>query len=290
MSCVYRLMVKGFFRGYTGASTHLVRERSYFDFDYLLRRHARKMLSGNTGTRSSLDVLGQYLRRLIHYPQMDIEYTLWQMFQLCFNPKKVYNTTRYRKQTKNQWARDDPAFVALTIFFLAMASLSYAIAFHGWNFGTILKLVLWSIFVEYLVVGIVIATLGWWLSNKYLRVNGGSVYNVEQTVEWLYAFDIHCNSFFPLYVLIYVVQFFLIFVLTRESFVATFCANTLYLISFSYYHYITFLGYTALPFLHKTVYFLYPIGLLLLGYFATLFFNFNCTIFVMNIYFGTTTK
>jgi hypothetical protein len=207
-----------------------------------------------------------------------------------FNLRFSHKTINFFIETKNQWARDDPAFVALTIFFLAMASLSYAIAFHGWNFGTILKLVLWSIFVEYLVVGIVIATLGWWLSNKYLRVNGGSVYNVEQTVEWLYAFDIHCNSFFPLYVLIYVVQFFLIFVLIRESFVATFCANTLYLISFSYYHYITFLGYTALPFLHKTVYFLYPIGLLLLGYFATLFFNFNCTIFVMNIYFGTTTK
>jgi hypothetical protein len=114
MSCVYRLMVKGFFRGYTGASTHLVRERSYFDFDYLLRRHARKMLSGNTGTRSSLDVLGQYLRRLIHYPQMDIEYTLWQMFQLCFNPKKVYNTTRYRKRMGVLSCETFSTFVSLT--------------------------------------------------------------------------------------------------------------------------------------------------------------------------------
>jgi hypothetical protein len=66
-------------------------------------------------------------------------------------------------ETKNQWARDDPAFVALTIFFLIMATLSYAIAFHGWNWITILKLVLWSIFVEFLAVGLLVGTLGWYV-------------------------------------------------------------------------------------------------------------------------------
>ena len=29
---------------------------------------------------------------------------------------------------------------------------------------------------------------------------------MEQRVEWLYAFDIHCNSFFPLFIMLYVVQ------------------------------------------------------------------------------------
>ena len=29
-------------------------------------------------------------------------------------------------------------------------------------------------------------------------------------VEWMYAFDIHCNSFFPLFLLLYVLQFFLL--------------------------------------------------------------------------------
>jgi hypothetical protein len=71
-------------------------------------------------------------------------------------------------ETKNQWARDDPAFVALSIFFLAMTSLSYAVAFHGWNFVTILKVVLWSVCVEYLAVGIFIATLGWYPNQTHL--------------------------------------------------------------------------------------------------------------------------
>lgn len=29
---------------------------------------------------------------------------------LCLDPKRVYKNTSYHKQTKNQWARDDPAF------------------------------------------------------------------------------------------------------------------------------------------------------------------------------------
>ena len=32
---------------------------------------------------------------------------------LCLDPKRVYKNTSYHKQTKNQWARDDPAFIVL---------------------------------------------------------------------------------------------------------------------------------------------------------------------------------
>ncbi len=37
-------------------------------------------------------------------------------------------------------------------------------------------------------------------------------------------------------------------------------ANLLYAAALSYYHYMTFLGYSALPFLTNTELFLYPIG------------------------------
>jgi len=73
----------------------------------------------------------------------------------------------------------------------------------------------------------------------------------QQSVEWLYAFDIHLNSFFPLWVLLYVLQFFLLIPILAypTSFVSTFFANTLYLIAGIDYYYITFLGYTGTPFL-----------------------------------------
>ncbi len=50
--------------------------------------------------------LPEYVRRFFQYPQMDIDYTLWQMLYLCVSPSRVYRTTKYHKQTKNQWARD----------------------------------------------------------------------------------------------------------------------------------------------------------------------------------------
>ncbi len=103
----------------------------------------------------------------------------------------------------------------------------------------------------------------WWLSNKYLRVQG--IHSVEQKVEWLYCFDVHCNSFFPLFLLLYVFQYFLsLLLISPNSFVcisfinspnsmylppllqlSTLFANTLYFIAFAYYYHITFLGYNG---------------------------------------------
>merc|ERR1711871_787052 len=69
--------------------------------------------------------LGGYLRRILHYRQMDFEYVFWQMWFLFCRPMKVYRSVKYHKQTKNQWARDDPAFVVVLIFFMSVASLAY---------------------------------------------------------------------------------------------------------------------------------------------------------------------
>lgn len=104
----------------------------------------------------------------------------------------------------------------------------------------------------------------------------------------MYAFDIHCNSFFPLFLLLYVLQFFLLPFLLNGGFVSTLVSNTLFLVALSYYHYITFLGYSALPFLENAVYFLYPVGALVIGYILLLLANVNCTIFALSLYFGNT--
>ena len=50
-----------------------------------------------------------------------------------------------------------------------------------------------------------------------------------------------------------VAQFLLSPLLLWRSFVATVLSNALYGLAFSYYHYITFLGYSSLPFLSDTV-------------------------------------
>lgn len=55
----------------------------------------------------------EYVRRFFQVPQMDIDYTLWQMLYLCVAPSRVYRTTKYHKQTKNQWARDGTLMLSL---------------------------------------------------------------------------------------------------------------------------------------------------------------------------------
>ena len=64
----------------------------------------------------------RYLRRLFHYKQMDFEFAFWQMVYLISNPKVVYKNFTYRKQTKAQFARDDPAFLVLLAGWLVISS------------------------------------------------------------------------------------------------------------------------------------------------------------------------
>jgi len=182
------------------------------------------------------------------------------------------------------------------IWCLFVASLAYCVAFNDGSFVRVLTLVFWTILVDFLFVGVIVATIGWWASNKYLRLYSGSTndddhlagHSVVQSVEWLYAFDIHCNSFFPLFILLYVVQYMFIPGLYTTNFFAILLSNTLYLVAFGYYSYITFLGYTALPFLQNTQTLLYPFGLIIIAYFLALIFRFNATVFVINLYFGST--
>ena len=83
------------------------------------------------------------------------------------------------------------------------------------------------------------------------------------------GYQVSNRAFFPLYLHIYVLQFLLLPILTHSSsssslsssrnFLATFLGNTLYLSALTYYTYITFLGYNALPFLYHTELLLVPI-------------------------------
>jgi len=229
----------------------------------------------------------EYIWRVFNISQMDFQFTFSQMVNLCRSPSDVYKSTKFRKQIKNQWARDDPAFVAVLCWFILLASLAYSVTFgvngplHFW------RIVAGHVFIEFLGFGCLIATTLRWIANKFMRVQ--RILSTEQEVEWLYSFDIHCNGYFPVFVLLYVVQFFLVPVLIREDFLATLLANSLYAIAFSYYFYITFLGYNALPFLQNTTtrFLTVPIMCVLIGYACSLLFNVNMCRFVLELYFGS---
>lgn len=137
----------------------------------------------------------------------------------------------YAAETKNQWARDDPAFLVLLLALLAVrdalfplitplpllsvhltrrrarfaqvSAVAHAIAFHRFSLTGVLFLLLVA-WAELVVAGIAIASVCWWVANARLRVHHS--HSVEQRVEWLYAFDVHCNGFVPFFLLTHVAQ------------------------------------------------------------------------------------
>lgn len=132
-------------------------------------------------------------------------------------------------------------------------------------------IITWMVGIDFLLLGLLIATLLWFVTNKFLNGSRTTQHTVEQSVEWAYCFDVHCNSFVPVLVFNYFLQLVLVSILYENTLVSRFLGNTIYLVSAFFYNYITFLGYSALPFLQNTVLLLYPSGLLVLAYLVSLF-------------------
>lgn len=99
-------------------------------------------------------------------------------------------------------ARDDPAFCFLQIIMLIISSIAYGLAFRVGSISAILGFVIKSILIHWLGLGIIMASLGSLIANKHLMQAERSSSHVKQNVEWLYAFDVHCNAFLPLFVLL----------------------------------------------------------------------------------------
>lgn len=172
-------------------------------------------------------------------------------------------------------------------YFMLVAAAGYMFAFRVTPSG-FFKGLLYAVFIDWILVGLVAATIGWYISNNYLLLEQQGSHATEQKVEWGYSWDIHGNSFFPLFVLLYVAQYFLLLVFLRDGFVFTLLANALYAFAFSYYFYITFLGYNVLPFLQHTTVFLYPVVVVLAVVALCCLLKVNIAKHVMNYYFGTT--
>ncbi|KNC82944.1 hypothetical protein SARC_04791 [Sphaeroforma arctica JP610] len=223
----------------------------------------------------------KFIRRLLLFRQMDFELAMWEMLNLCIAPSKVYRNITYHKQTKNQWARDDPAFLVLLAGCLCITSVGFSVYFW-FPWWKLLSFALWVILFDCVVIGCIISTAGWHLSNKYLRLE--TPHTTDEKVEWGYCFDIHCNSFFPLVLILHVLQLVLMPLLNKQTFISVFLADTLYLCAVSSYIYITFLGYSTLPFLGNTVALLFPAVAMLGTYIMCILLQINLTTTVLYMY------
>ena len=63
------------------------------------------------------------------------------------------------------------------------------------------------VILHFLATGIIVSSLLKWVAEKYMMKNEKkAVHAIQNKIEPMYAFDIHCNSFFPLFVFSYVIQ------------------------------------------------------------------------------------
>ncbi|KAF0298022.1 Protein unc-50 [Amphibalanus amphitrite] len=238
------------------------------------------MISHRASCLSAATKRYKYLRRIFKFSQMDFEFAIWQMLYLFVAPQKVYRDFQYRKQTKAQFARDDPAFLVLVTGWIFVSSVCFALVM-GLGFWSFILFLLYVVAVDMLLMGVLVATGLWFVSNRYLR----HPTEPGQDVEWGFSFDVHMNAFFPALVILHVVQILLYnVVLHSDNFASHLLGNMLWTVALGYYFYITFLGYSALPFLKNTRVFLYPLTLLALSFVAVTASGVNLSRTLMEFY------
>lgn len=246
------------------------------------RRDDKKVAQKAIMDRIALQRRFLYLKRIFKIRHMDFEFAIWQMIYLFISPKKVYRNFSYHQATKRQWARDDPAFLVLFSGWLFIASIIFSVALKL-TFFEFIKLLFWVIFIDCIGFGLLVAGLLSFFVNKYLRFPGGE--KQKEGVEFGYAFDVHLNAFFPLLIILHVVQLLYTPLAHVSPFLGRFFGNSLWLIAFLYYFYITFLGYSALPFLRGTVVILWPIVGIVIFYIISLIYpSLTLSAMIINFY------
>ncbi|KAF8906766.1 UNC-50 family-domain-containing protein [Gymnopilus junonius] len=156
-----------------------------------------------SASRSSPLRVPVIFRRLHRFQQMDFELAAWQLTYLCLAPRRVYRNVYFHKQTKNTWARDDPAILVLIAACLCDVGLAALMIFR-----------------DFLLSGVVVATIIWFTANRLLLSPPSHSTPADSRVEWAYAFDVHTNAFFPLFLTLYLAQLFLLPIVLKDNWVS----------------------------------------------------------------------
>ncbi|KAK0449637.1 UNC-50 family-domain-containing protein [Desarmillaria tabescens] len=227
-------------------------------------------------------------RRLHRFQQMDFELAAWQLTYLCLAPRRVYRNVYFHKRTHS----------------IPVSAVAWAVI-YSYTILEAIQLAFLMIARDYLLTGVVIATLLWFTSNRLLLSPPSHSTPADSFVEWAYAFDVHTNAFFPLYLALYLAQLFLLPIVLKDNWVCLWVGNTLYLAAFAQYTYGIYLGLngslrilrccvcefltfgsTALPFLVRSELLLSPLLPLFTAYIISLL-GFNVAKHVLAIYFGS---
>lgn len=173
-------------------------------------------------------------------------------------------------ETKNTWARDDPAILVLISACLCGARVSWwflinqSQCLHSICNSLGGSILLWDRghlstssdddFAGLLPFGIdychsylvlcnaCLLGVNWqailrFTANRLLLSPPSHSTPADSHVEWAYALDVHTNAFFPLYLTLYLAQLFLLPIILRDNWVCLWVGNTLYLAAYAPHYY-----------------------------------------------------
>lgn len=155
--------------------------------------------------------LNEYLFKIVRYRHMDFELARFIMIKSILSPKQLYLHTKRSKQIKNQWHRDDPCLTSVNILFLALCALLVCLsAPKGISLGSLIlewliTCICFTVF-HFVLWGVVMAAITRFVAQTYLKAEERNQIHSPATghlVEPMYAFDIHCNGFFPVILFFY---------------------------------------------------------------------------------------
>ena len=90
---------------------------------------------------------------------------------------------------------------------LFVVGIIYGVVMHKEFITGYIYLGLKMVILHFLLCGLLTSTLCKIIAEKYMRKEEKkAVHSTLNTIEPMYAFDIHCNSFFPFFVIAYVLQ------------------------------------------------------------------------------------
>lgn len=203
----------------------------------------------------------RYIRLLLRPPALNLEEAAWELVHTITSPRKMYKSLYFRQQTRQKWAREDPSFIIFFFVLLCLSAVLWGLTYSP-TWSGVVTLFWYMVFVEFVGVGLVVSTALYVLFNKFGQRPGP-----HTPLEWAFCFDVHCNAFVCIYVWIYFIGYILSpMTLHQHHILAKFVGNSLYLGAASHYCFITFLGYSTLPFLRNTEVLLTPIALAALVY------------------------
>lgn len=213
-------------------------------------------------TESRTTNLKRMMHRLFRPRTLDFENAIWEVFNLVVNPKKMFrHNYTYKSNGRNSYLRDDPSFLILLTGLLSISAIAWGATYKN-SLWEIIKVIFTMVFFDFFLSGIVFATILWFVANKLFNpqfalsnvVSNTAKFSVNY-IDWAFCFDVHCNSFFIIMCLLYIVQFFMLPLLMHEkSYLATILGNTLYFGAIGHYFVITFYGFNSLPLIGNSYY------------------------------------